>query len=1251
MDAFDEAIDPESSQASLVLQDLITEDDTNWTANEANGQDRKYQRVPDDHLKDISPSRSLSSLPRYHYHGLANTQTQSQQCDDDQQLRQENLRKKSNKGAAASKATLLSGFVKDGSNSVSHKSNLSSHNKSKHVNEKQASTSTLQSSSRGKTSIATHKQAKAVLTAHSKVQGCSQDSFACEPSPDPEERFVATSKQFEIPLSELGRTHPSVKGKVNAVCVGFKSTRSHSVSKDGTRRSAVPEGNVLVASTPSQDGDSQSQDERSQVVSDKFEETQSANRYNDFALSRTEAMDVDHDSEGSGYESSEHSSSFVRLLKGESDPSEEISELQATQPATQPSTQPAGVEMEDPGNPWILPAASDSTKAGSNFHNPASTSQATTSTGRRGLLSMVNPLIHYRYQKYQKQPSVPPPEFAEQNVHQVGHPFLHQGQQLQPSPIGQPIATGGGWQETQPSVPSRQQQTRPSVTSPAIQETQPSFEDQGTGPSPHHVGLARSVRDINSLRSPSTSNNVSSHPAKDIDFLDVIPDSEPLRSDSHVAALSRQGGHGGKNASTSKQEPAESKDLQNATALNTLLIDDEGELTEMTDDSEPQKLGNTAEEEENSGSDDDDDVPLAARIASTSKRTMPLKQNKPVLHVNGLPPKTKDAHEASSLGRNQRQVRSKLSRDQGQKLVAVPSPIKTIPRRSIGITEIPSSVAEQPVQKAALTDRQPRPTVAPKLSDQNKKAIAPPKSARNLRSTITTQRGRTLSKQHAEKIESDDELLMSNEQKGSEDESASEAEYMEVDQPVAESSSRKRKRAAQPSRSIATRNSSKSTAKSAATPSTRYTKRLKPAISTNSRPEDATRVFALWKQDGYYYPGYVNRLRNDMRYEVKFDDNTTADLNLDQMRRCDLHIGDDVIVANLPHAYKVISLDQSEGVVTLEIDGPEDFNIKDLRLAHKTVLHAWKDRTLSAGNIITAVHSFKGKPSPTPSKTSSIASSTSSKILSGTGLIVTLRGGGHWEKEKERVMNIIRTNGGKVIDDVSTIIRMEGSHSKSGNRWSITKSDVKWNGVGLHRLLLVADDANQKPKFLIALALGIPCVSTEWLDKLGDKLMENWTSFLLPQGYSEALGARASQQIDFDWGNSIHQLKQIMSNAVPCKLFAEKSVLCVGPEMIPQPRGKRLPGVDEKGQEAINAVARIILAMGAEYVEAVTDIQHATSGVSAYDFVIIREASHYSPELSDATTVHWNWVKDCLIASRYLPLPVWPGESEESQDL
>lgn len=63
---------------------------------------------------------------------------------------------------------------------------------------------------------------------------------------------------------------------------------------------------------------------------------------------------------------------------------------------------------------------------------------------------------------------------------------------------------------------------------------------------------------------------------------------------------------------------------------------------------------------------------------------------------------------------------------------------------------------------------------------------------------------------------------------------------------------------------------------------------------------------------------------------------------------------------------------------------------------------------------------------------------------------------------------------------------------------------------------------------------------------------------MLPQGYSEILGARPSQQVDMDWGNSIHHLSGIMENAVPCKLFDNQSILCIGPELVPQPKGKKV---------------------------------------------------------------------------------------------
>lgn len=176
---------------------------------------------------------------------------------------------------------------------------------------------------------------------------------------------------------------------------------------------------------------------------------------------------------------------------------------------------------------------------------------------------------------------------------------------------------------------------------------------------------------------------------------------------------------------------------------------------------------------------------------------------------------------------------------------------------------------------------------------------------------------------------------------------------------------------------------------------------------------------------------------------------------------------------------------------------------------------------------------------------------------------------------------------------------------------------------------------------------------------------KEWLSHLLPQGFSHVLLARPTQQVDMDWGNSHHHLTKIMSNMVPCKLFAQKDILCVGRDMVPQLKGKRAStflviyflcsisfqknAPDEKSQ-ALGALPRIILAMGADIVEAVTESRLASRKVTDYDYIVIREATQYSAEFSGCTTVHWAWVKESLIASRCLPFPVWSSVAEYSQE-
>jgi hypothetical protein len=125
--------------------------------------------------------------------------------------------------------------------------------------------------------------------------------------------------------------------------------------------------------------------------------------------------------------------------------------------------------------------------------------------------------------------------------------------------------------------------------------------------------------------------------------------------------------------------------------------------------------------------------------------------------------------------------------------------------------------------------------------------------------------------------------------------------------------------------------------------------------------------------------------------------------------------------------------------------------------------------------------------SPSPSKLS-VMSSTSIKGIRGkafskTGLVVTLSvGNENWERDKDRLMNAIKNNGGTVIDDWANIFKMDGKHSNANKRWVVHKEEVQWVGrEDMERVFLLADDANLKPKYLIALAFGIPCLSVSWL--------------------------------------------------------------------------------------------------------------------------------------------------------------------------
>ena len=425
-------------------------------------------------------------------------------------------------------------------------------------------------------------------------------------------------------------------------------------------------------------------------------------------------------------------------------------------------------------------------------------------------------------------------------------------------------------------------------------------------------------------------------------------------------------------------------------------------------------------------------------------------------------------------------------------------------------TEVPTSLPEQDLQDQAFSSRQPPMATTNVLPSKKKRETLEPSRARPTSKTATKpvaghKRAR---KSDTESSEDSTGQLAGGERavqpRLPEEE---ETEFPDEDSdspppppPKPETSRKKRSRAEDVNPTRGTSKASTSTRNNPSeTPAvaTRSAKRLRSGVSSvrGLTAEPATRVFALWKQDGHYYSGVVHSRGLKNKYLVRFDDGTEDEVELKNMRRRELLVGDRVIIIqdNIKGVVGDVSHADSHDSFTLDADDGKavtthSVRFKDIRIANRTVQSRWKQRMAVAENIVTVV-----RPKPpidtTPSK-QSVISTTSSKIqqeLVKTGFVVTINPKNKKPVQtKDEAMRAIKQHGGLVIEDWSSVFAMEGKHSQSNKRWIATPQDFRWKAeVNLERVFLLSDDAHQKPKFLLALALGIPCLSFEWLTRGG----------------------------------------------------------------------------------------------------------------------------------------------------------------------
>ena len=319
----------------------------------------------------------------------------------------------------------------------------------------------------------------------------------------------------------------------------------------------------------------------------------------------------------------------------------------------------------------------------------------------------------------------------------------------------------------------------------------------------------------------------------------------------------------------------------------------------------------------------------------------------------------------------------------------------------------------------------------------------------------------------------------------------------------------------------------KSTSKSVATAN----------INVLHRPE-VLRVFAPWHRNNQFYLGRVVARTKKGEYEVLFDDGEMSHVPLAKLRS-EVIPGDRVkvmshqgqwaevtsvtwrkrggqyITAKIAKSRESVTI-QSQFILVPKDTWPQDrhISLKDIpETITKAIQSPLHLRSKHTSGIEQPPTPTKVKPEPNPvvsrkltsvgqqrkvpssSRGAKLKSRMSATSFAGSDAVLPpvrvppsqikqafartiIMMTGIEEKLKASLVPRIRRGGGKIVEDWPDIISI-------GN----DRSGMQWRGIakegGVDQILLLSREANQFSKYMMALAIGAPCISIQWvLDRL-----------------------------------------------------------------------------------------------------------------------------------------------------------------------
>ncbi|KAF7363517.1 DNA repair protein crb2 [Mycena sanguinolenta] len=1100
------------SQASQMLRNALdSQSDDEMAIHNTN-------TVPVDELdisKDLSSTDSIRSsrtMPHYHFHGLATTQTQSQQYDDEGTPHDAGSQKENVNATREALSSSSDNQIAPCAILVQSPQKLAKMPRvDKPSKDKPPKPTNLKA-------VSFESPIKAVETATklpdsrpsarslrratpARKRDASQDSFAGD-FEDPAQKFIASTKQFNIPLAEL--------------------RRAPSPSIEESKPFMENEGTILVDDTPAPSVAGSSHSQSQALSQENYEHLQNVPQpepdYDDIEMHMPIAEASDS-SQSAPYESSEPTSSY-RAMYDNPGPAYEPTQpaYEPTQPAYEPTQLVEPNEILEPTEieptQLLTPARERARMELQNMSDPplmrTEGFSITTNTtgGPRSLFDSMSPNKRERYA------------------------HIAQASRANNSTVHHTAAFSTA-----------------ATARLGLQDTQPAFEPAQSTP-PRSVAKPRSA----------------ARRALVDERTEIVPDSEPPRESTPSPPPPPQ--PPARNAAKRRQRSARSSDTESdseAVLDSTANVNKENKA-ELSILMRQEEEEDEEEEECDDADDEEDDMPLKLKGKDVKGKGKAVEM--------GAPPP----------------VKVKTAK-------AAPNPLKGRKPRASSPKMVPSSVPHQDL---------PPEDVVP-VKSKAKATRTKPTAPRGGKTPAAGTSGRARNKVNYKEESTEDEPESQREEEVT---TADEEEYV-----TGGPSTRKRKRGIKeetPNAQSKPRKGRKAT---------RQVKRARAGSAGSSIAGEATRVFALWSRDRHYYPGVVHALASGQdRFIVYFDDETKQEVRLDQMRLCLPRVGDSVSITNpekptVDITVDITGVDLDAGTVTVESKNFQDtILISYIRIPGRTIIAEWKDRLVTS--VVCQVKSQSSFISPAARV--SVTRSFQSKLFSQVGFCIT-----HTEKQAKTAL--IKSNGGMVFDDWECMLGLEGQ--KSGERWILQPSDAAPTELmlSLQRVFLLAEDFSQTPKYLLALAFGIPCLRMNFIEHaIKTGRMSDWTNYLLPAGFLEHNSARMSQFINLDWGKDRRKdLENIMTDTTAYKAFEGKTILCVSPRVL-----------DESDVSA--ALPRVMLAMGALSVEAVQKIENATLTLTDYSYIVTKDAMIKPFLLRGCIVVSWDWVKEVLISRRML---------------